>query len=107
MKPYLIFVAFVILFGVYTIYDRQYKYFGGHGPICKNYMTVTSSKKPFTINSKDEASVYENTDLHVDDNLLNSSINIDEFLTDSIEKHMGDIRNSTLAALDRYQTLLD
>lgn len=98
-------IFLTILFGLYTIYDHQEKYLGGvPAKQCRSGRTVSQPRSHFTTGAP---SVSVEAGVGFDQELFNSTDNLDEMLTITMEKHFGDIRSNAFEILDQYGRLTD
>jgi hypothetical protein len=96
------------VFGLYTIYDHQYKYYGGiPSKVSRSIKPFSQRRNPFSPVSPSTVKDYEHGDLGFDESMLNSTENLDEMLETTLEKHFGDIRNNAFEILDQYGRLTD
>lgn len=100
-------IFLTILFGLYTIYDHQDKYFGRE-PIraCKNIKTVTQKRDRFTVVTPTLGNI-DDSNVNFEEGIFNETTNIDEMLESTISKHFGDIKSSSFDILDSYNKLTD
>jgi hypothetical protein len=100
-------IFFTILFGLYTIYDHQEKYFGRE-PIrmCKNIKTVASKRDRFAVVTPTFGTI-DDSKINFEEGFFNDTANIDEMLESTISKHFGDIKQGSFEVLDSYNKLTD
>lgn len=99
-------ITLTILFGLYTIYDHQEKYFGNMpAKACRSIRTFSQPRSRSSVGVPSPVS--EPSSLDFDHQVFNSSESLDEMLESTLNKHFGDISDSAFKILDQYGRLTD